>query len=65
VSVSHGGVIGQILAQATGSRPFAFNGADNASISHLVVLGDRWLLRRYNDTTHLGPAFTTAAQAPT
>lgn len=49
----HGGVIGQILAHATGSRPFAFSGADNASVSHLVVHPPRWLLRRFNDTNHL------------
>ena len=62
VVFTHGGVIGQLLAQATGSRPFAFVGADNASISHLVVSDAGWILRRYNDTTHLGPGFTTAPQ---
>lgn len=55
---AHGGIIGQILATATGSRPFAFAGADNASISHLVVMDDRWVLRRFNDTTHLDSALT-------
>jgi probable phosphoglycerate mutase len=58
----HGGVIGQILAQATGSRPFALGGADNASISHLVVTGDRWVLRRFNDTTHLEDVLTAAPE---
>jgi 2,3-bisphosphoglycerate-dependent phosphoglycerate mutase len=53
VIVSHGGVIGQILASATNSRPFAFMGADNASISHIVLLGDTVAVRRFNDTTHL------------
>jgi probable phosphoglycerate mutase len=62
VSVSHGGVIGQILADATGSRPFAFGGADNASISQLVVHEDRWILRRFNDTAHLGPLLSTSAE---
>ncbi len=51
--VSHGGVIGEALALATGSRPFAFLGADNASISRLVVTGGRWIVRGYNDTAHL------------
>lgn len=60
--VSHGGTIAEIFAQATSSRPFAFQGADNASISHLVVTGDRWIVRCFNDTTHLSPAFTTAAK---
>ena len=52
--VVHGGVIGEALAQATGSRPWAFVGADNASISRLVVTPDRWVLRGFNDTVHLG-----------
>jgi 2,3-bisphosphoglycerate-dependent phosphoglycerate mutase len=55
---THGGVIGQVVAMATESKPFAFIGADNASITQLVVFGDRWLVRRYNDTAHLHPAFT-------
>lgn len=59
---SHGGAIGQVLAQATGSRPFAFTGADNASISQLVVAGDRWILRRFNDTAHLEADAEVTAQ---
>jgi probable phosphoglycerate mutase len=58
---THGGVIGELLAQATGSEPFAFNGADNASISHLVVTPARWYLRRFNDTTHLEAGLTLQA----
>jgi 2,3-bisphosphoglycerate-dependent phosphoglycerate mutase len=50
---THGGVIGQALALAAASRPFAFTGAENASISRLVITGDRWLVRGYNDTAHL------------
>ena len=53
VVVVHGGVIGQLLHRVTGSRPFAFAGADNASISEVVVAGSRTILRRYNDTSHL------------
>jgi probable phosphoglycerate mutase len=64
VVVSHGGVIGQILATATQSRPFAFMGADNASISHIVVLDESVTLRRYNDITHLEPHFSVAAPPP-
>ena len=65
VVVSHGGTIGQILALATGARPFAFVGSDNGAISHLVVTDERWILRRYNDTAHLSLAFTTAPEPPT
>ena len=50
---SHGAAIGELLAQATGSEPFAFVGADNTSISRLVVGDERWVLRGYNDTAHL------------
>ena len=53
---THGGVIGQALALAAGSRPFAFTGADNASISRLVITPDRWMVRGYNDTAHLDGA---------
>jgi probable phosphoglycerate mutase len=61
VAVVHGAVIGQLCRQATASRPFAFVHSDNCSISRLVVLGDgRWLLRSFNDISHLsvrtGPA---------
>jgi 2,3-bisphosphoglycerate-dependent phosphoglycerate mutase len=52
VIVSHGGTIGQALAQASGSRPLAF-APDNGSISELVVSGDNWVLRRFNDVAHL------------
>jgi probable phosphoglycerate mutase len=65
VAVAHGGTIGEALRQATDSRPWAFVGSDNGSISHLVVIGDRWLLRRYNDTTHLDGGFSWEGQALT
>jgi probable phosphoglycerate mutase len=50
---THGGVIGQVLAMASDSRPFAFNTADNASISRLIITTDRWWVRSFNDTAHL------------
>jgi len=50
---THGGVIGQALAFASESRPFAFIGADNASISRLVISGGQWFVRGFNDTAHL------------
>jgi len=53
---THGGVIGQALALASGSRQFAFNTADNASISRLIVTADRWYVRSFNDTAHLDGA---------
>lgn len=53
VAVVHGGIIARIVALATGARPFAFNGADNGSISHIVMIEDRILVRRFNDASHL------------
>lgn len=59
VVCTHGGVIGAIASLATGSEPFAFVGADNGSLTHLVVLAEgedgrrRWIVRRFNDTGHL------------
>jgi probable phosphoglycerate mutase len=53
-AIVHGGVIGEICRQATGSRPFAFVHSDNGSITRLVVVpGGAWLLRSFNDTGHL------------
>lgn len=55
VVVVHAGVIGELVRQAVGGQQgFAFIGADNGSITHLVVSGDRWIVRRFNDTAHLG-----------
>ena len=54
-AIVHGGVIGEVCRQATGSRPFAFVHADNGSLTRLIVLPDGgWLLRSFNDTAHLG-----------
>jgi probable phosphoglycerate mutase len=55
VAVAHGGVIGQLLHRVTGSRRFAFSGADNGSISEIVASPERISLRRYNDVSHLLP----------
>lgn len=61
VAIVHGAVIGELCRQASDSRPFAFVHADNCSISRIVVHDDgRWLLRTFNDISHLtiktGPA---------
>ena len=59
VAVVHGGVIAHILAHATGAQPFAFNGADNGSISHIILIGERIVVRRFNDSSHLTTAIQT------
>lgn len=50
---THGGVIGQILAEATGCGLFTFAGADNGSVSTVVISEEGWLVRGYNDISHL------------
>jgi probable phosphoglycerate mutase len=50
---THGGVIGQVIADATGCGPFAFAGADNGSVSCIVVTDNGWVVRGYNDISHL------------
>lgn len=65
VAVSHGGIIGHALYLASSCRPFAFLGAENASISRLVITADRWFVRGFNDTAHLdGLAAPTGAVLP-
>ncbi len=59
-AVVHGGVIGHILAHATGARPFSFNGADNGSISHVVVIDGHIIVRRFNDSSHLSDSVAAA-----
>lgn len=49
----HGGVIGCILAHATGAQAFAFNGCNNGAISHIVMTEGRIIVRGFNDSTHL------------
>ena len=57
VGVVHGGVIARVMAMATGAAPFAFAGADNGSISHIVMSAGSILVRRFNDCSHLSEGF--------
>jgi probable phosphoglycerate mutase len=64
VAVVHGGVISAVLAHVAAARNFAFVTADNGSISEIVHLAppiDRWVLRRFNDLSHLDHPTTPAA----
>ena len=51
-----------LATPATAVLRHSASGADNASIQHLVVSGDDWKLRCFNDTAQLGP-FTTEPEA--
>jgi probable phosphoglycerate mutase len=58
VVFAHGGIIGEMLSQATGARAFAFT-SDNTGISQVVITPERWIVRRFNDTAHLDTGLTT------
>jgi len=62
---THGGVIGEALAQVTSSARLAFSAADNASISHLIVGPGHRAVRCFNDTSHLARRFASVAAPPT
>lgn len=61
VAVVHGGVIGHILAHATGASPFAFNGADNGSISRIVMHDQGIKVRSFNDNLHVQSTLHTGS----
>jgi 2,3-bisphosphoglycerate-dependent phosphoglycerate mutase len=54
VAIVHGGIVAEACRQVTGSHPFAFLHAENASITRLVRLEPgRWELHGFNDVAHL------------
>ena len=61
VAVVHGGVIGHIVARATGASPFSFIRADNGSISPIVLHDSKVIVRGFNDIAHLGRSFQANA----
>jgi 2,3-bisphosphoglycerate-dependent phosphoglycerate mutase len=55
VAFVHGGIVAEICRIATDCRPLTFLLCDNTSLTRLVHLGgERWIVRSYNDTAHLG-----------
>jgi probable phosphoglycerate mutase len=53
VVFSHAVAISAMLARATRAAMFSYITADNASISELVVAGEDWSIRSFNDRAHL------------
>ena len=51
--VVHGGVIGALLAYAAGTKGRTFDGSDNCSLHTVVLQGNNWQIRRFNETAHL------------
>ena len=63
-AVVHGGVIGELCRQATGSSTFAFVRADNCSITRLIVFPDgRWWVRSFNEGGHHAGAWPGRGEA--
>lgn len=60
----HGGTIASLLGHALGINMFRLMGSRNSAISHLVVSGDQWIIRSFNDAAHAGP-LTADAEPPT
>lgn len=60
----HGGTIGSLLGHALGVNMFNLMGSRNSAISHVVVSGDAWIVRSFNDGAHAGP-LTADAEPPT
>ncbi len=54
VVVCHGGVIATLLGHATGQPWWVYGGIRNASMTHLVVTDERWIVRSFNDAGHIG-----------
>lgn len=51
---AHGAVIAEVCRAATGSDGLAFLFGENASLTRLAHVGEgRWLLRGFNDVSHL------------
>ncbi|MDQ6839447.1 MAG: histidine phosphatase family protein [Actinomycetota bacterium] len=58
---THGGVIGEALAQTASSARLAFSAADNASISQVIIGPGLRVVRRFNDTSHLTRSLASVA----
>ncbi|MEM9134361.1 MAG: histidine phosphatase family protein [Actinomycetota bacterium] len=50
----HGGVIGAVLGALSGTSPFTFMGARHTSINHVVLNPSGWVIRSFNDSSHIG-----------
>jgi probable phosphoglycerate mutase len=53
----HGGVIGAAVGHALNVNPFRMSGARNGSITELVRTPTDWILRSFNDASHVGSLF--------
>ncbi len=61
VAFVHGGIIANVLATAAGARPFSFMGAENGSLSRLVIHEGRTRVLSFNEVGHLAGLDTSSA----
>jgi probable phosphoglycerate mutase len=54
VVVCHGGVIAALLGHAMDRPWWMYSGVRNASMSHMVITDERWIVRSFNDAGHVG-----------
>ncbi len=54
----HGGVIGAAVGHALQVNAFRLSGARNGSITELVRTPADWIIRSFNDASHIGTLFT-------
>ncbi len=52
--VCHGGVIAALVGHAMDQPLWMYGGVRNASLTHMVLTEDRWILRSFNDAAHTG-----------
>lgn len=50
----HGGVIGALVGNALGTSAMAHAGSRHTALTHLVITPERWILRSFNDASHMG-----------
>ncbi len=50
----HGGVIGALVGHAFGTNPYLHLGSRHTAITHLVITPERWIVRSFNDASHMG-----------
>lgn len=54
----HGGVIGAAVGHVLSVNPFRMSGARNGSITEIVRTPTDWILRSFNDASHIGSLFS-------
>ena len=54
----HGGVIGSLVSNALGTSAFQHAGSRHAALTHQVITSEQWIVRSFNDASHMGTITT-------